>query len=151
MNLVLLFPSIGRGPSVRKTFEINRFLKRGLGINLVFALFIAWIQRGCVPGRNSILNILELETFSRVFIKATRSSLPPAIFVFFDLLAAFPTLAIACSFKVLEASGAPLGFRNYVESMCIDLLHFVQYRGAMVLFGLVTQGVVQGCPLASLL
>ena len=85
--------------------------------------------------------MLELDTFSRVFINATRSSLPPAILVFFDLLAAFATLAIAWLFKVLEASGAPLGFRNYVESMYIDLLHFVQYRGTMVLFGLVTQGM----------
>ena len=117
----------------------------------VFALFISWIQRGFAPSRNFVLNILELDVFSRVFTNATRSSLPPAILVFFDLLAAFPTLAIGWLFKVLEATGAPLGFRNYVEAMYDDLLHFVQYRGALFLFGLVTQGVVQGCPLASLL
>ena len=118
---------------------------------LVFALFISWIQRGFVHGRNFVLNILELDVFSRVFTNSSRSSLPPAILVFFDLLVAFPTLAIAWLFQVLEATGAPLGFCIYVESMYIDLLHVIQYRGSMVLFGLATQGVVQGCPLASLL
>ena len=98
-----------------------------------------------------MVNVLELDLFSRVFSNAIRSSLPPAILIFFDILAAFPTLALAWLFRVLEMTDAPHGFRVYVDMIYHDLLHYVQYRGSMTLFGIVTQGVVQGCPLASLL
>ena len=120
-------------------------------VRSVFMCLISWIQRGFVPGRNFLLNVLELDLFSRVFSNCPRSSLPPAILVSFDIMAAFPTLALSWLFRVLEVCNAPYGFLTYVRMMYTDLLHFVQYRGSMTLFGLVTQGVVQGCPLASLL
>ena len=105
-------------PIGKKNTSNNHISKTWVwNVSSVSALFIAWIQRGFVPGRNFLLKILELDTFSRVFTNATRSSLPEALLVFFDLFATFPTLAIAWLFKVLEATGAPLGFRNYVEAM----------------------------------
>lgn len=54
--------------------------------------------------------------------------------VFFDLLAAFPILAIAWLFKVLESVGDPEGFRNCASAVYDDLLHFVRYTGCACAF-----------------
>ena len=35
--------------------------------NPVFVLWISWIQKGFVPGRNFLINVLELDLFSRIF------------------------------------------------------------------------------------
>eukprot|EP00973_Karenia_brevis_P019307 2646896-Karenia_brevis.AAC.1 len=93
-----------------------------------------------------------MDTFGHIYSnQAFQASHPPGIFVFFDIAAAFPTLAVQWLFLVLKAVGTPTGFRRYASAMYVELLHYIQYKGAYTLMGNVTRGVVQGCPLASLL
>ena len=69
----------------------------------------------------------------------------------FDFATAFPALAVAWLKLCLLHFGAPIGFRNFVDALYHDLVFNLQYRGTISFLCHVLRGVIQGCPMASLL
>eukprot|EP00973_Karenia_brevis_P055061 7654799-Karenia_brevis.AAC.1 len=76
----------------------------------VFVKGVAGCQRGFVKNRDISLNILELDTWSRVYDKQISSAKRPGVLAFWDFSQAFPSVCIAWLWLVLEALGCPKGY-----------------------------------------
>ena len=70
---------------------------------------------------------------------------------FFDFADAFPSVSIAWIFDVLVALRVPLGIRQFVTALYDQCNTFIKHNGAILFLCQVRSGVLQGCPLASLL
>ena len=97
------------------------------------------LQRGFVPGRQILQNVLQLDTQSRVYALRCQSErktrnlsalVPPdqvgklAILALFDFVCAFPKTSHKWMFMVIERIGMPEYLRNIVHSIhhdCADL------------------------------
>eukprot|EP00973_Karenia_brevis_P082817 11481054-Karenia_brevis.AAC.1 len=93
-------------------------------------------QRGFIKGRNFISNILELDTFARIFsARSSSRSFPdydPFICSFlclFDFFSAFPSVAHAFMFRVLEFYNVPIGLQNFVHCLFVEVLAFTNTAG----------------------
>ena len=111
-------------------------------------------QRGFVWGRTLILNAIELDTFARIFSgcfwKMSRWAFSSYVFFlcFFDFLSAFPSVAHDYLFRVLEFYGCPLGIRNFIFSLFIDVAAYTSAGGLNAFLSLSQSGVIQGDPMA---
>ena len=74
------------------------------------------IQRGFTPTRNPVNNIPDLDAASRAFGKQRHRRLQP-VAVFWDFLAAFPSLAHSFLFRVLAAMELPAIFMNLIRAI----------------------------------
>eukprot|EP00973_Karenia_brevis_P037323 5145202-Karenia_brevis.AAC.1 len=75
------------------------------------------VQRGFIPGRYYLANVLELDGFAHLWsFKETRDFCQrPGVMAFYDFCKAFPSIAIVWIIRVLTVSGAPEGLVNYVR------------------------------------
>jgi len=105
------------------------------------------MQRGFVPLRQLIENILILDTSARWFGMRNRE----AILAFFDFAAAFPSVAHAWLMSVLEAIGAPLGIINLVRAMYHLNSNYIIIDCETQFLYYILAGVLQGCPLSGML
>ena len=108
---------------------------------------IIYIQRGFIRGRQILSNVVEMDCQSR--IAATRGNHPAMIF--FDFLAAFPSVSHAFLFKILEAAGIPKRFINIIKKLYTDCRHQIRIDGKLYPGPLLLGGVRQGCPLSGIL
>ena len=108
-------------------------------------------QRGFVPGRQGIDNIIELDAAMRVVDWSVDPSLPPSAFpasVCFDFAAAFPSLAHRFLFLILKALGVPPGLMRALQAMYRQNEAFISVGGQLFWLFSIRQGVLQGCPLS---
>ena len=74
-------------------------------------------QKGFIDGRDFIENVVALDLLARAFSygfqRGDFRDLLRAILVFLDIKAAFPSLAWAFLWAVLEALGVPIGYRSF--------------------------------------
>ena len=88
----------------------------------------------------------------------TLANAPPEFFphlcaflCFFDFLSAFPSVAHDYLFRVLEYYGCPLGLRNFIFSVFIDVVAYTAAGGVNAFLFLIQAGVIQGDPMAGFL
>lgn len=107
-------------------------------------------QRGFMPKRNFLPNVLDLDTESRVAsIEATDFTMPSMVLL--DILAAFPHLAHAWLWFVLEVARVNSAIVSFVKGVYL-LAHSVADRTSLSpLLFFFFSGVLQGCPLSGTL
>ena len=122
-----------------------------------------YTQRGFVPGRQLLQNVVDLDYHNRaqsIAVNAAHPVFDPksvdpafqvAVLVFFDFATAFASIAHEFIFLVLRFANAPDWFINFVRSL-YSFNHTFQMTadGKHLLFNIMC-GVLQGCPLSSTL
>ncbi len=111
-------------------------------------------QNGFVKGRQLLQNVVDLDTCARIYGMLTTDKIKTqseadalwlAILVFFDFCAAFPSVAHLWIFIVLESSGAPQWFVNFVRALySSNNTYHMNSFGKTFLFAFLS-GVLQGC------
>jgi endonuclease/exonuclease/phosphatase family metal-dependent hydrolase len=106
-------------------------------------------QRGFVPDRHLIENVIDLDSASRIFAFQNSShpklSKLPAILAFWDFAAAFPSVFHKFIFAVLEARGFPLGFIDFIKSLYFFNAAYYSDGGSFIFLFWIFSGVLQGC------
>ena len=106
-------------------------------------------QRGFTFGRNFVNNYIDLDSIGRMYgFDNPADSL--ALFAFFDIAAAFPSLCHKFLFFVLKAIGLPEGFSNVFRCMYDNVMAYGFMGGGRAFLFQVLSGVLQGCPLSGL-
>ena len=109
--------------------------------------YIIQEARGFVPGRQLLANAVDLCAYARVAGWASWANHP--ILIFWDFLAAFPSVAQRFLFLLLPLIGVPQGFVNFVIAL-YNFNRCVHATSGAVLFVFLA-GILQGCPLSGLL
>ena len=105
------------------------------------------IQRGFIFMRNFLDNIVNLDSYARIY--STTPSPMPSICLFTDFGAAFPSIIHKWLFIVLKHSNLPDGLMHFLEGI-YDSVRAVGRAGAdVVTLFLIMSGVIQGYSLAS--
>ncbi|CAK0807904.1 unnamed protein product [Prorocentrum cordatum] len=106
------------------------------------------IQRGFIPQRNFGVNILELDTVSRVYsdVPSAESNVP--VLVALDYGAAFPSLSQEFMRAVLNEMQAPRACLSIIDQLYLELEAFAMVRNTPTHAWWVTSGIVQGCSLS---
>ena len=100
-----------------------------------------------IKGRNMLNNAVAVVSFAMfASFSASRGDYPVAIF--FDLLAAFPSVAHDFLFLVLTFLGADSRFLNFVTAMYSGVRAVVPFEGAWRVLFWVFGGVLLGDPLS---
>ena len=112
-----------------------------------FAPVVSPAQRGFLPGRSMLANILDVDFELRV------ASLrhPRAVAVFYDFKAAFPSVNQDFMWHTLAALGVPAPFLNAFRAFYFRNVQRIRLRGCSSRPFAVTAGIRQGCPLSPLL
>ena len=123
-------------------------------------------QNGFVPGRQLLNNVLVIDTVARINSLRDRAShpdspfcgnIPPfavasiAVTALFDFAAAFPSILHEWILLVLKSIDAPLGCITFVEHLYTDNIAYANTCGSLTYLFAVFGGVLQGCPLSSVL
>lgn len=104
-------------------------------------------QRGFVPRRDLMRNILEVDAFARMFGLAVPLGHMP-LFLFLDIEAAFLSVSRIFLRAALLHSGFPPGARRLIEALCEDnKMFWVAHKPRLV--AVARSGVAQGCPISS--
>ena len=124
------------------------------------------LQRGFVPSRQLLQNALEMDTFGRIAAlrcmhlreaHALDGNVPAesvaklAIQSMFDFSAAFPSVFHTWLFLVLSSVKAPQEVQNFVKALYVDAEAYWMNGGVLHYLFNVSCGVLQGCPMSSLL
>ena len=105
------------------------------------------LQRGFIAGRNFLNNIVDLDSFARLFSDpSSKCSLP--ILCFFDFAAAFPSILHDYLMAIISKIGLPTGQRNAIHSFYRLCVSFLMSGNQLVFFTFLFSGVIQGCPLS---
>jgi hypothetical protein len=108
-------------------------------------------QNGFTLGRQGIDNIVALDARARCqdHIAASIKDLPvakhPAL-ILFDFCAAFPSVAHALIFMILDALGLPEGLINYFKALYVDNACYACLDGDVIFLYNILSGIIQGCP-----
>ena len=170
-------PNDGPGGIFRKALEtrpiglkdgINKYVG-GAAAHKVAASNIAstsCLQTGFVPTRNFLNNVVSIDTMSRVHafrcmngrgsdcfnqLLPNHSVSNLAVTALFDFSTAFPSCFHEWIFLVLDAIHAPQWFINICKNMYLDAKAYWLHDGHMSFLFDVLCGVLQGCPLSSVL
>jgi hypothetical protein len=105
------------------------------------------LQRGFLVGRNFVNNIVDLDTFARIFACDPNLFFP--LLVFFDFGSAFASLVQSWLFITLKAIHFPDGAYNIISALYHQVAAFGRIAGSSSRFlFLILSGIIQGCPLA---
>ena len=130
------------------------------------------LQRGFIAGRSFLNNIVDLDSFARLFSYPSKGEggksdgtaevsirFPPAgvscrnncllpILCFFDFAAAFPSILHDYLLAILSLIGLPSGQRNAIHSFYHLCVSFLMNGNQLMFFTFMLSGVIQGCPLS---
>jgi hypothetical protein len=117
-----------------------------------------YTQRGFVPDRQLIENVVNLDTAARIssakgntqFDSPMNPRLCP-ILALWDIASAFPSVSHEWLMLVLDLIGAPCGLRNLVRALYRACRAFAVMNGDIRFLYFVQSGVLQGCPLSGML
>ena len=104
-------------------------------------------QRGFLPGRRMLLNILEVD----FEMHAASLEQEKAVAIFFDFAAAFPSIAHRFLIETLRAEGLPPHILQYSELIYSNNTCCLSVGGGTFHGFQVNAGIRQGCPLSPLL
>jgi hypothetical protein len=124
-------------------------------------------QRGFVPGRNFLSNVVDLDSAARLYslyatgrffsdvpksepLPAGKTSLIPVL-PFFDFAAAFPSVIHRWIFLAIERRGFPYWFRSLIKCIYHRAAAFSPAASGTVLLFHFARGVLQGCPASAFL
>ena len=106
------------------------------------------IQRGFIPGRRALENVLDLDTKARVYsLQAPPASLP--VLAMWDFSTAFASVVHEWIFKCLDSYAFPVGFKNIVDSNYFFCFSYITMESIDRLLAIIRFGVLQGCPLSA--
>ena len=123
-------------------------------------------QKGFVAGRQLLQNVVDIDTSARIqAIKCQTNrkqfsfddTIHPssvkdlAIIALFDFFAAFPSVAHQWLFLVLHAIKAPEWVYNIVNDPYTDVHAYADVNGSLVFLFRIFGGVLQGCPMSSII
>ena len=103
------------------------------------------LQRGFVPGRQLLENVVDLDAFGRAHGMSSVAG-DPAVMAFWDFAAAFPSLAHRWLMLVSAACGLPAGMLLLLEAMYSVNLAYGAVGASLRFLFAVWAGVLQGCP-----
>ena len=104
-------------------------------------------QRGFLPGRSMLENVLDIEHGAMVSsLRAENSAL-----VLFDFAAAFPSVSHAFLFRVLKHVGIPREALQVIQAFYDNNRCYLSFRGGQHKGFEMKSGIRQGCPLSPLL
>jgi hypothetical protein len=118
-----------------------------LRVEPLVAKAVSGMQRGFLPGRSMLQNVVEVDTEMRA---ASLSEKDPAA-IFFDFAAAFPSLAHDFLHDTLEYLGLPPAFRLFVANLYFGNGCRISVGGELHGGFSIRAGIRQGCPLSPLL
>eukprot|EP00973_Karenia_brevis_P048556 6740008-Karenia_brevis.AAC.1 len=78
-------------------------------VNPVFCKAIPELQTGCVKGRDICKNVLEVDSWSRIYCNRARRNCKPGALAFWDLAQAYPSVSVQWLWLVLSALKCPAG------------------------------------------
>ncbi len=122
-------------------------------------------QRGFVPGRQLLQNVVDLDYHARhvgLMVHGHNAAAVPtigldsplfrlALLAFFDFATAFPSVAHAWLFLVVQFSNPPKWFHNFIKVLySINSTYSMDVEGKHFMF-YIWSGVLQGCPLSATL
>ena len=145
--------SMQRSPADTRPLGLKNTDNKGItsavnfSIMHVVSVMVTLIQRGFIKGRNFLHNIIELDALARRVSYGEFWASHP-IFVFFDFLAAFPSIFHSAIHVVFKAAGAPVGFLNFLEVLYSWCMSYLTSQGVVSFFMRITSGILQGCPLS---
>jgi exonuclease III len=127
----------------------NRLMANAVRMRVepLLAQAISPAQRGFLPGRSMLQNVVEIDGEMRA---ASLQAERPAA-VFFDFAAAFPSLAHDFLFDVLEHLRLPRHFRSFVSNLYFGNGCRIAAAGDGHEGFSIRAGIRQGCPLSPLL
>lgn len=112
-------------------------------------------QRGFVPQRHFLQNVIDLDSASRTFALQNRGNRKLSqwfsILALFDFLAAFPSMLHHWIFSVLDHRGFPQYFINFVRSLYFCNAAYASVSGGLQFLYWIFSGVLQGCPASAFL
>ena len=104
-------------------------------------------QRGFVPGRSMLANILDVEEAMQL----TALEHPRGAAWFFDFQAAFPSVAHRFLLRTLEAAGLPPWLLRFVHNLYENNRCTMVVGGQLHVGFAAKAGIRQGCPLSPIL
>ena len=104
-------------------------------------------QRGFLPGRSMMANVLDLETHGMCMAATKRRSL----MVLVDFKAAFPSVSHNFMLTCLKGLGVPRSAIRVLEALYLDGACTISSGGALWPGFDMTSGIRQGCPLSPLI
>ena len=107
-------------------------------------------QRGFIPGRQLVSNVVDLDVYGRIHGMQSVDS-DPSLISLYDFAAAFPSMSHTWIAACLTALGIPPGAYDLIMGMCCLNLAHSAAGGALVPLFLILSGVLQGCPLSGFL
>ena len=127
----------------------NRLMANAVRLRVepLLAQAISPEQRGFLPGRSLLQNVVEVDGEMRA--ASLQSERPGA--VFFDFAAAFPSLAHGYLLDVLEHLQLPLQLRAFVANLYFGNGCKIAAAGGLHEGFSIRAGIRQGCPLSPLL
>jgi hypothetical protein len=113
-------------------------------------------QRGFVPGRLLVQNVLDLDAAARIqgmkaAIRHGGKSDRLAALALWDYAAAFPSMSHNWILHVLAQRKFPIGFQNFVRLILFFATASADIDGAFLPLFLYLSGVIQGCPASAFL
>ena len=123
---------------------LNRKLRQPLSVHACS------LQRGFVPGRQLVANVVDLDTHARVHGMQSDVS-DHSVLSLFGFAAAFPSLGHSWIFACLLAFGVPEGAADLIGSIYHFNIALAAVGGAFTPLLFIFSGVLQGCPLSGFL
>ena len=109
-----------------------------------------YTQRGFVPGRQLIQNVVDLDIHCRIAAAPSVDSRLPCLFAW-DFAAAFPSVSWEWLEILLSHMRVPIGILEFIRGIYFCVQAFAACTGSHVFFDMIHAGVLQGCPLSGLL
>ena len=127
----------------------NRLMANAVRVRVepLLASAISPAQRGFLPGRSMLHNVVELDCEMR----AASLRHERAAAVFFDFAAAFPSLAHDFMMAALTFLGLPHSFVNFIRNLYLGNGCQISAAGELHKGFGIRAGIRQGCPLSPLL
>jgi len=104
----------------------------------------------CIAGRQILENVIEVDTAMHTFSINSKVK-DTAAAMFFDFLAAFPSVAHEYLFAILAAAGLPSAFVHAIKKLYDRNWHVIKLSGKLYNGPQILAGVRQGCPLSMIL
>ena len=105
------------------------------------------VQRGFVPGRQLLSNVIDIDAAGRKFGLPPKRIQPgvPCI-ALLDFAAAFPSVAHIWIWSAIEALQLPGGFVELLKGVYFDNVAFTRDGAGLVELYAILSGILQGCP-----
>ena len=108
------------------------------------------VQRGFIPGRQLVSNVVDLDVYGRIYEMQPVGS-NPSLLSLYEFAAAFPSMSHTWIAACFTAIGVPSGAHGLIMNMyCLSLAHSAA-GGTLIPLFLILAGVLQGCPLSGCL